>query len=174
MRSDDDFRANLALGRRWEKAVAGWLQSRGWFLLPVYDYSGEDGNKAPKLHGANGGVVVPDLLAAHPRRNAKWVEVKYRNHAVEFRRDRTIVTGKVPWRHWNHYLRTEQLTGIPVWLVFVQDVESEIVGGPIKALAQHLRPGVGHGAREVNFPYSCLTRLAPLSAVQRYFELAAA
>jgi hypothetical protein len=36
-------------GRRGEFLVAKLLQSRGWGVVPCYDYSGSDGKKAPRL-----------------------------------------------------------------------------------------------------------------------------
>jgi hypothetical protein len=50
MRSTD-FRASpeFKKGRTGERMIASLLQRDGWFILPSYDYSGEDGDKPPRL-----------------------------------------------------------------------------------------------------------------------------
>lgn len=40
-------RPEFLKGRSGELIVARWFQERGWYVIPSYDYSGEDGNKAP-------------------------------------------------------------------------------------------------------------------------------
>ena len=56
------------------------LQARGWHVIPSYDYSGEDGCKAPRMQGVDSWFTLPDLDIA---RNGKrfWVEVKAKGKA---------------------------------------------------------------------------------------------
>jgi hypothetical protein len=176
MPHDDDFRRNLALGRSWELALGSWLRARKWFLLPAYDFSGADGDKAPKLAGHGERVAVPDLLAFKGDARA-WVEVKYRQHAVEYRKLREMRTGLVPRRLWDNYLRTQQITGIPVWMVFVQEQEGEVVGQSLARLADDVvhtqmyrdrRDPSGVMRPHVFVPYNSLIRLASLEDVRRF------
>ena len=62
-------------GQSGERVVAGILMNRGWFVVPSYDYSGEDGNKAPKMQGADLSLVIPDLDIARGG-DRRWIEVK--------------------------------------------------------------------------------------------------
>lgn len=164
--AEEDFRRNLALGRRWEVAVAAWLKSRGWFLMPDYASLNTDG--APKMAGAQGTMVLPDLLGAD-HGAMKWVEVKYRTRVVHFRRLDQMVTGKIEERLWNEYLQVEAKTGIPVWLVFVQQRAGEVMGAPIRHLARHCHRGIGDGAGFVNIDYESLDRLASIEDITRFY-----
>lgn len=164
---DDEFRANLALGRQWETAVASWLLSRGWRLMP--DYAGDNTAGAPKLRGGKEGTVLPDILGAE-RGAMKYVEVKYRSRSVDFHLIGQRVTGKIEERLWNEYLRIEQDTGIPVWLVFVQRAERELVGAPLKHIARFSHRGVGDGAGFLYIEYECLDRLASFADIDRFID----
>jgi Holliday junction resolvase-like predicted endonuclease len=163
--SEEDFQRNLKLGRRWELAVAAWLKSRGWLMMP--DYASLNTGGAPKLAGASGGTVLPDLLGAD-RGCMKYVEVKYRTKVVVFRRRRQKVTGKIKERLWEQYLRVEDQTGIPVWLVFIQKVAAEVVGAPIRHIARHCHHGVGEGSGYINIDYECLDRLASIDEISKF------
>jgi len=39
-------------GHEGELIVSGELKRRGWFVIPSYDYSGKDDDKAPRMHGS--------------------------------------------------------------------------------------------------------------------------
>jgi hypothetical protein len=121
-------------GRRAELAVSRWLQqTRGWHVLPAYDYAGQGERKAPRLEGLPTSLVVPDLLAARQGVSA-WFEVKLKTHA-----DYTYLTGRqetgIALRLWNHYLEVQALTGLRVWLVFVHEDEDEVRAGDLASLA---------------------------------------
>ena len=121
-----DFRETSVFkrGSAGERLVAALLQSRGWFILPAYDYSGEGGNTAPRLQGELAGYVAPDILAA---RNGKciWVEVKTKEHA-----DYTRVTDRMEHgfslRHLEAYRGIQEITGIPVWLAIYEEDTGDI------------------------------------------------
>jgi hypothetical protein len=166
MRSD--FEHKLALGRQAEKAVAAWLMGRGMRILPVYDYSGLDEGKAPKLTAAEeaDSLVLPDLLSAKAGRSI-WVEVKFKEHA-----DFTYKTGRletgISKRLWEHYQRVQAETGFPVWLVFAHLREDELRGAPISKLREKSRiyEGTKMGKNGmVFFDYRALRILAKLSEI---------
>ena len=49
------------LGLAGEKMVAGFLQSRGAGVVASYDFSGSDGDKAPRMMFQAYGRIIPDL-----------------------------------------------------------------------------------------------------------------
>src|SRR5690606_34450197 len=77
MRSAVAFRetAEFQRGRTGERLVAELLQSRGWYVIPSYDYSGEDGDKPPRLQGLREAFPVPDLAIARDGIRS-WAGVK--------------------------------------------------------------------------------------------------
>jgi hypothetical protein len=137
--SRGEFEASLAHGRTIEQAVARWLMSNGYLILPVYDYSGKGLQKAPKLQAADiaASLVVPDLLAAR-NGTLRWVEVKWKSRA-----DFTWITQRretgIDNPLWKDYLEVQRITGHEVWLVFVHEQEREIIGNKLDALKPHAR-----------------------------------
>jgi len=103
-------------------AVADFLKNKGWFVIPSYDYSGEDGNKAPKLQGLNKNFVIPDLDISKEGKR-KWAEVKTKTSASYTRITNQYEHG-IPLRHFEHYQEVEKITGCEVWL-FVYELEAE-------------------------------------------------
>src|SRR5690606_40649353 len=75
-REKEEFRR----GRNGERLVAELLQSRGWYVIPSYDYSGEDGDKPPRLQGAVDAFPLPDLDVARDGQR-RWAEVKTKKRA---------------------------------------------------------------------------------------------
>ena len=57
----DEFKTRREIGRAAEKRVSNHLQSEGWFVVPSYDYTGSDGEKAPRMYGASRSYIIPDL-----------------------------------------------------------------------------------------------------------------
>jgi hypothetical protein len=106
-------------GRSGEQAVAAFLRRRGWYIIPSYDYSGEDGDKAPKLEGLHIGHPVPDLDAAQSGKRF-WVEVKTKGGAT-FNRKRNRLEHGICVRHYRAYLEVQRITGAPVFLAIVEE-----------------------------------------------------
>jgi len=174
---NDEFQRKLALGREFEKLIAAWLKSRGWRILPVYDYSGLGEDKAPKLEGAapTPSLIVPDLLTARMG-ELKWVEVKYKTKADWTRKTSRLETG-INLRLWKHYVEVQAVTGVPVWIMFVHEHEQEVRGESIDQLRQDFRVydgnKMGRGGM-VFFAYDELKRLTNLPELRREFGAKAA
>jgi len=164
------FEAKLEIGRAAEKLVAAWLKRRGWRILPVYDYSGLDEGKAPKLEAekAEDSLVTPDLLAARAG-VMSWFEVKYKTRADWTRKTKRFETG-ISLRLWRHYREAQAASGATVWLVFVHEQEDEIRAGALDDLAKVKRDycdvKMGRGGMAF-FPWDSLKRLGKLSDVRR-------
>ena len=124
------FDKQLAIGRYYERVASQWLQeSRGSKILPVYDYTGSDGEKAPNLRSLveSESLVVPDLLVCTDGKTS-WVEIKYKTHAIEFRLAKELRTG-LSLRLWNDYKAVQDASGLPVEIIFIHKKEGEIRGG---------------------------------------------
>lgn len=109
-------RPEFLRGRAGEHLVVAWLQERGWYVIPSYDYSGNERNKAPKLQGISEGFPVPDLDVARSG-NRRWVEVKTKEEPTY-----THKTGQLEHgiEHYDDYLRVAAETGTEAWLAIFE------------------------------------------------------
>jgi hypothetical protein len=127
-------RPEFELGRAGEQTVAGWLQHNGWYVVPSYDYAGDDKNKAPRLQGRISGYAIPDLDVA--RNGARfWVEVKVKNGPTLHRKSGRLEHG-ISKRLWEHYRKVEEITGTAVWIVVVEQDSGEMLVGALKTLGE--------------------------------------
>jgi hypothetical protein len=149
-----------------EVAVAKWLMGRGWKILPAYDFSGAGDDKAPKLMADGESLVLPDLLGCRAGKSI-WFEVKLKTSATLYRKTGTWETG-ISLRHFRHYQKVRDESGLPVWLVFAHQGENEVSAAPLEALESCLRVYsgnlMGRGGMAF-FPYAALRRLATLADV---------
>lgn len=106
-------------GRDAEQRVARVFQQRGWFVIPSYDYCGEDGNKAPKAQGVSDGIILPDLGIAQ-RGIMKWVEVKAKSCPTFTIKAHSYDHG-IGLRKWTHYKRCQHETGCHVFLCIIEE-----------------------------------------------------
>lgn len=117
--------AEFQRGRAGERLVAELLQSRGWYVIPSYDYSGEDGDKPPRLQGLREAFPVPDLDIAKDGQR-RWAEVKTKAAASY-----TRITGRlehgIPKRHYRAYKRVQEITGCEVWLFIYEEETGEVL-----------------------------------------------
>lgn len=162
----NNFHEKLAIGRQYELLAAQWLQeSRGARILPVYDYTGSDGEKAPRLRAIApvASLVVPDLLVCADGKTS-WVEVKYKTQATYHRNTRREETG-IPLRLWCDYKRVQDASGLPVEIIFIHKKEGEIRGDfwdnlrPIRRI--YAENNMSYGGM-VFFPYFDIPLLATL------------
>lgn len=117
-------------GRDGEQRVSEWLKEFGWYVIPSYDYSGENGSKAPKLQGLRNGYPVPDLDIAKSGAR-RWVEVKTKSNSGDW----TNVTQRLEHgiEHYDDYMRVAQETGTEAWLAIDETQPSYCKrrGGPV-------------------------------------------
>lgn len=121
-------------GRYAEHIVAGWLQSRGWHIIPSYDFSGEEGQKSPKLQGLTSGYAIPDLDACRSGKRY-FVEVKAKATAP-FYRIKGIHTHGISSRLYEDYKKVEQITGSEVWLIIYEEDTGCLLGSRLKLLGK--------------------------------------
>mgnify|MGYP001343493932 CR=1 FL=1 len=106
-------------GSNGEKLVAAYLQEHGYYVIPSYDFTGDENNKAPKLQGLRDAHVIPDLDVAKDGRR-KWCEVKTKREASFTRKTGRYEHG-ISERHLRSYMRVQAITGTPVHLVVYEE-----------------------------------------------------
>lgn len=112
------FQSNLAVGKADESAIARWLLSRGFSVLPVYEKIIDEG-KGPQLFTGGGSLIAPDLLAIKAEKTL-WIEAKHKTAFTWHRMTGRWTTG-IDLRHYRDYLRVAYVTTWPVWLLFLHD-----------------------------------------------------
>lgn len=159
-------------GEEFERALSSYLQSRGWGVLPVYDYSGAE-DKAPAMHvGAQDGLILPDLFVARAG-VSHWCEAKRKTRADFTRVTQRLETG-LPLRLYKHYGHVKERSGIDVWLFFGHEQEDAVRFTEIDALKPRLYHGHGmsYGGMAF-FAWDELRELCSLSQVLGTTEVAA-
>ncbi len=125
-------RPEFLRGRAGEQRVATWLQGRGWYVIPSYDYSGESGDKAPRLIGADEAFPLPDLDIAKGGQR-RWAEVKTKYAATFTRKTQTYDHG-INYRHFEAYLRVQEETGSECWIMIYEESTGCLIGRPLSEL----------------------------------------
>jgi hypothetical protein len=130
LRDSEEFRR----GRSGEEIVADWLKKRECYIIPSYDYSGEDGDKAPKLQGLWEGHPVPDLDCS---RNGHrfWVEVKTKEKPVLWRRDNELRHG-IELRLLEHYQTVQMISGCPCYLFIFEELSGHLLAETLGRLGE--------------------------------------
>lgn len=132
-------RQNFKRGRAGELRVMQWLQEHGWFVIPSYDYAGEDGDKPPRLQGLVAAYAVPDLDAA---KNAcrRWVEVKTK-HSANYRYTTRTYEHGIDESLLRDYEQVEKITGCEVWIAIYEESTGRLLANSLQALGE---PRLGH------------------------------
>jgi len=111
--------ASFLRGRAAELRIGALLQERGFYILPACDFSGPAGDRAPKIRGAQEGIVLPDLVLAK-KGLLVLAEVKAKKEPTF-----TILTGTydhgISRRLCRHYLRCQEEFGAHVWLFILEE-----------------------------------------------------
>ena len=123
---NDSFADHLATGRVTEGVIANWVRSRGNSVLPVYEKEIDEG-KGPQFFSPDEELVAPDMLVfpAAPSggsANARtgsiiWLEAKHKTVFTWHRISQRWTTG-IDFHHFESYLRVQELSARPVWLLF--------------------------------------------------------
>lgn len=133
LRETDEFKR----GRSGERLVASIVQSRGWFVISSYDYSGEDDNKPPRMQGASAAMAIPDLDLARSGQR-RWAEVKTKKSATLHRKTARWEHG-IGLRLFNDYRRVEEETGTEVWLFVFEENTKIVLCATLNHLDKHKR-----------------------------------
>jgi hypothetical protein len=129
LRDSDEFRR----GRNGEQLVARHLIQAGWYVIPSYDYSGEDGSKAPLMRGLHDSFVIPDLDTGKDGRRV-WVEVKTKKQASPRWTEGDRPYHGISLKHWRDYLEIERITGCAVYLIIYEECSGEFLCQSVKKL----------------------------------------
>jgi hypothetical protein len=126
-------RPEVKFGHTAELLVAQELQRRGWYVNATYDFSGSEGDKAPKMMGLHDGYVLPDLDVARDS-HRKWVEVKAKTQATFTKITNRLEHG-INKSHWDSYRKIEEVTGTEAWLAIYEEDTGDVLVQRIRVLA---------------------------------------
>lgn len=148
-------------GRTAERLVATIIQEDGGLVIPSYDYSGSDNNKAPRLQGLDNSYVLPDLDISYYsvfNYERTWVEVKAKRTIMYFRNLKREEHG-ISFLHWKDYLEVQRITKTPVVLFIYEEPTQLILYEYINELEKtdsrrgEMKKGNGKNEGEmINFP----------------------
>lgn len=111
----------LVFGEIGQSQIARWLRARGNGVLPVYEKEIDTG-KGPQVFLPNDVcLIAPDLLVFN-HENVWWIEAKHKRVFTWHRITERWTTG-VDLRHYNDYLRVNEMTPWPVWLLFLHSMD---------------------------------------------------
>jgi hypothetical protein len=135
-------------GANAEAAVSTYLLGRNYAVVRVR-YGGA---VVPKLAVWDRQVTLPDLQALRPGSEAVWLEVKWKTGCVRFELAGEMRTG-IDSRLHRDYLRVQDVTGYPVWIIFVHREEDQVRAARADRGWQR---GVGTGSEMVFWPWDSL------------------
>jgi hypothetical protein len=179
------FEANLAFGDIAQTDIAQWILRHDGMVLPVYDIQ-DDSGKGPRMFGAIRSLIVPDLLVVRKKR-LTWIEAKHKSVFTWWRKTQRWTTG-IDLHHYRQYLAVEEVSGVPVWLLFLHESSTPWKGDrpyspstcPVGLFGERLevlrtkvdheappkRSGNGHGSSGMMYwAHESLTRLATLDEI---------
>jgi hypothetical protein len=110
------------------------LQEQGWYVIPSYDYAGEDGDKPPRLQGVKVAHPVPDLDVAKSGQR-RWVEVKTKARA-NLRYTTGIYEHGIDLRLLQHYETVQKITGTDVWIAIYEEDTRQLRANTLAALGE--------------------------------------
>jgi hypothetical protein len=148
IRQSDEFKR----GRAGEQVVAGWLKQRECYVIPSYDYAGENGDKSPKLQGLWRGHPVPDLDVA---RNGTrfWVEVKTKDKPGEWLNapGGPQYTHGIDLRLLEHYDTVQKISGCPCYLFIYEENTGWLLTERLDALGKPVSIGSDGRGKKIAF-----------------------
>ena len=132
------------MGRTAEEVIARLMMQVEWRVVPTYNYSGEDGKKAPKALAIGGpAYVLPDLQLLRDGQ-VRWVEVKTKAKPLQWRNPQRKEHG-VEERHFLDYIEIQRVSGAPVYICIFEQNSGEVLISPIDTLMGWERRGRLHG-----------------------------
>lgn len=113
------FARSLEYGQAGESAIAAWLYTHGYYVLPIYEKIVDTG-KGPQLFTPTKSLIAPDLLVYKQDKTALWIEAKHKNAFTWHRITQRFVTG-IDLRHYCDYCQVADESPWPVWLMFLHE-----------------------------------------------------
>jgi len=112
-----------------EQRVEGWLKDRRLFVTRLCNIRNADGIGAPMLMGAHCNLILPDFQVIDPRKLGQpfYVEVKAKTTRAWYAKGYCYTHG-IDRPNWDHYRRINLTTGLPVWLLILEDLSGELLG----------------------------------------------
>jgi hypothetical protein len=153
--------AEFKRGRAGEQIVAGWLKRHECYVIPSYDYAGQDGSKAPRLDGLWTGHPVPDLDVSR-NGNRFWVEVKTKERPVLWRMTNELRHG-IELRLLEHYRTVEAISGSPCYLFIYEETSRWLLCQLISELGEPCT-GTDRGTRMAYWPRRLFRELDRIEA----------
>lgn len=134
----NNFSESLAFGKEGEHRVAIELFNRGFYVMPLYQFSDA---LAPAIYALSQSYTAPDLIACKDGK-VYFVEVKRERQWVRgFNGTETGVTAKL----YDGYKRLSDDTGVPLFVVFLQDVQEPTGVYMTEIHNEHTRSWNGRG-----------------------------
>lgn len=167
------FESKLAFGNVAEKQIEAWLiQVHHFLILPAYE--GGRNQKGPRLFSDGKSLITPDILAIRGQ-YTRWIEAKHKTHFTWYRAGKSWCTGIDSYLY-RDYLQVAQLSGWPVWLLFLHSRSDSADGicptGLFGGNIQRLNGCVDHVYKPRNrggmiyWKYSSLEKLATIEAIE--------
>lgn len=110
------FDDQLQVGQSGELRIARWFRNRGFFVLPVYELT-PGAKKGPRLLSPACELIAPDMFV-FKQDKTYWIECKQKTHFSWHGKSQRWVTG-IDLRLYEHYLRINDSTPWPVWVLFL-------------------------------------------------------
>lgn len=133
------------IGAQGEAIVRKWLKRQGYLILPA---SLIKDTGAPMLTGEQIKAILPNNLTWKDGQPG-WVEVKTKSCATKHVNPPQRWEHGLPLRHWNAYLKVQELTGIPVSLAILELDTKLLLLGTLNSLEKGKRVYLMKGAPHV-------------------------
>lgn len=141
------FAEQLERGHFTEVAIARALIQGDRYVLLASEFSGKNGDKAPKLFGQSQDLVVPDLMVCDSRKSW-WSEIKDYDNPVYHRKSRQWRHGILK-RHAEDYQRVECASRLEVYLAIKERSTDKVIVGRLRDLiARSISHCPGEDARK--------------------------
>jgi hypothetical protein len=142
-----------------QKALEASLAHSGFLIAPTP----VTGPTAPLLSVNYDKTIAPDMLVFGSHWQVPcWVDAKLKTSLGYFRTTSSRTTG-IEVDVWNRYKRVEDITGIPVFVIFGQREQNEV---RMCSIDQAWLPSRGDGVNMRNWDYDALPLLCSLDDIR--------
>lgn len=130
------FDKQFEFGKIGESYISNYFKAKGYAVLPIYEKEISEG-KGPAVFFPDEEVIGTDMLIFKEDKTL-WIEAKHKSAFSWHRLTQKWVTG-IDIKHYNNYLKLQEKTQWPVWLLFKhnggQDSPKGLFGNNLKVLS---------------------------------------